>query len=200
MVSTRLAANVYSTVLLMCTVLSPGCRATVYQMADLKRSTGLVYLSKPYLTSHVSCTTQFKSKVVISLTCLWSHALSFLFSFAVLCTMSGAAPLPGVDTVAGRLQECEALSQVSGSVSVLPTSITKQLRSLYSHQLPRHSHFYCARASEESTSSFSLKEENGSVLMNSWSCWSSDRNLPISLCLSLRTIMCNLKGINEKTI
>ncbi|XP_075936788.1 uncharacterized protein C8orf34 homolog isoform X2 [Anarhichas minor] len=29
--------------------------------------------------------------------------------------LSGAAPLPGVDTAAGRLQECEALSQVSGS-------------------------------------------------------------------------------------
>lgn len=28
--------------------------------------------------------------------------------------------MPGVDTVAGRLQECEALSQVTGSVSVLP--------------------------------------------------------------------------------
>ena len=37
-----------------------------------------------------------------------------------LCVSSGAAPLPGVDTVAGRLQECEALSQVSASVSVLP--------------------------------------------------------------------------------
>lgn len=37
-----------------------------------------------------------------------------------VCVSSGAAPLPGVDTVAGRLQECEALSQVSASVSVLP--------------------------------------------------------------------------------
>ncbi len=56
-----------------------------------------------------------------------------------VCVLSGAAPLPRVDTVAGRLQECDALSQVSASVSVLPTSITKQLRSLYSHQLPSSS-------------------------------------------------------------
>lgn len=62
-------------------------------------------------------------------------ALSFFLFFA--CVLSGAAPLLGVDTVAGRLQECESLSQVSGSVSVLSPSITKQLRSLYIHQLPR---------------------------------------------------------------
>lgn len=76
-------------------------------------------------------------------------ALSFFSS--CLCVSSGAAPLPGVDTAAGRLQECEALSQVSGSVSVLPTSITKQLRSLYSHHLPRRSllrSLYCLSVSE----------------------------------------------------
>lgn len=76
---------------------------------------------------------------------------SSFFFLSCLCVLSGAAPLPGVDTVAGRLQECEALSQVSGSVSVLPTSITKQLRSPYSHQLPCRSlllGLYCPRVSE----------------------------------------------------
>lgn len=68
-----------------------------------------------------------------------------------VCVLIETAPLPGVDMVTGRLQECEALSQMSGSVSVLPTSITKQLRSLYSHHFPRRSllcNFYCLRLSE----------------------------------------------------
>lgn len=42
------------TVVYMCYVLSPGCRGTVYQTADLKRSTGLTYRNKLYLTSPVS--------------------------------------------------------------------------------------------------------------------------------------------------
>lgn len=50
-----------------------------------------------------------------------------------------SAPLSGLDAVAGQLQECEALSQVSTSVSIHPASISRQLRSLYSHQLRRHS-------------------------------------------------------------
>lgn len=92
---------------------------------------------------------------------LWSHAPlspSFFF-FSCLCVLSGAAPLPGVDTVAGRLQECEALSQVSASVSVLPTSITKQLRSFYSHQLPCRFlllSLYCPESERKTTSSFLL--------------------------------------------
>lgn len=39
----------------MCYALSPGCRGTVYQTTDLKKSTGRTYLNKLYLTSHVSC-------------------------------------------------------------------------------------------------------------------------------------------------
>lgn len=39
------------------------------------------------------------------------------YSYSLL---SGAAQLPALDTMVGRLQECDALSQVSGSVSVLP--------------------------------------------------------------------------------
>lgn len=46
--------------------------------------------------------------------------LCFILPLPCLCVSSGAAPLPGVDTVTGRLQECDALSQMSGSVSVLP--------------------------------------------------------------------------------
>lgn len=133
-------------------VLSLGCRGTVYQTADLKKSTGLTYLNKLYLTSPVS-TTQFKFKVRYFLHFCGLTLCSVLFFFSsCLCVLCGAAPLPGVDTVAGRFQECEALSQVSGSVSVLPTSITKQLRSLYSHQLPCCSlllSLYCPRLSEK---------------------------------------------------
>ena len=149
-------------------VVSPGCRGTVYQTADLKRSTGLTYLNKLYLTSPVSCSSN--SKKLFFSHFMWSHALlCSLLSFFPLfvcvcvcvcvCVLSGAAPLPGVDTVAGRLQECEALSQVSASVSVLPASITKQLRSLYSHQLPRRPlllHLYCQESERETTSSLSL--------------------------------------------
>ncbi len=129
-------------VLYMCCVSSPGCRGTACQTADLKRSPGLMYLNKLYLTSPVSCTTQLKFKVTFFYIFVVSRsAPSFLSLFlcVCVCVLSGAAPLPRVDTVAGRLQECDALSQVSASVSVLPTSITKQLRSLYSHQLPSSS-------------------------------------------------------------
>lgn len=52
------------TVVYMCPVLSLGYRGTVYQTTDLKRSTGLTYLSKLYLTSLVSCTTQFAFKLI----------------------------------------------------------------------------------------------------------------------------------------
>lgn len=44
------------TVMFMCYVLSPGCRGTLYQIADLKRSPGLTYLNRLYLTSPVSST------------------------------------------------------------------------------------------------------------------------------------------------
>lgn len=60
-------------------------------------------------------------------TILWSHALLCPSFPPCFCVLFGAAQLPGLDTVAARLQECEASSQVSGSVSVLPRSITKQL-------------------------------------------------------------------------
>lgn len=122
----------------MCDVLSLGYRETVYQTADLKSSTGLTYPNKLYLTSPVSCTKQLKFSAVINIY-VFSHfcglthpALSFS---SCLCVLSGSAPLSGLDTVAGQLQECEATSQVSASVSILPTSIIKQLRSFYSHQL-----------------------------------------------------------------
>ena len=88
----------------------------------------------------------------LTYSCIFVLPSALPFVFLVLRVLSGAAPLPGVDTVAGRLQECEALSQVSGSVSVLPTSITKQLRSLYSHQLLCCSllrNFYCLRLSKK---------------------------------------------------
>lgn len=62
-----------------------------------------------------------------------------LSSSSCLCVMCGSAPLSGLDTVAAQLQECEALSQVSTSVSILPTFVIIQLRSLYSRQLQRRS-------------------------------------------------------------
>lgn len=140
----------------MCYVLSLGCRGTVYQTTDLKKSTGRTYLNKLCLTSHVSCknsaiSVSFSSFLFSTFFVLSCSVVSFFPCLCALRVLSGAAPLPGVDTVAGRLQECEAVSQVSGSVSVLPTSITKQLRSLYSHQLPRRSlvlGLYCLRVSE----------------------------------------------------
>lgn len=49
----------------MCYVLSRGCRETVYRTPNLKRSAGLTYLNKLYLTSPVCCTTQLKFSVVI---------------------------------------------------------------------------------------------------------------------------------------
>lgn len=49
----------------------------------------------------------------------------------------GAAPLPGVDSATGRVQECESSSHVSTSVSVLPQSLSQQLRSVCTHQFPR---------------------------------------------------------------
>lgn len=128
----------------------PGCRETHYQTADQKRSIGHTYLNKLYLIYLVSCSSYLIYKIFMPL----HSALSFLFP-------SFVAPLPGLDTVAGRLQECDTLSQMSGSVSVLPTSITKQLRSLYNHQLPRRSLLldcYCL----ETTSSPSLTEQGPS--------------------------------------
>lgn len=71
----------------------------------------------------------------INLLPLFFHTLLCLSFLPVRVCCLGSAPLPGVDTVAGRLQECEALSQVSASVSILPSSITQQFRSFYSHQL-----------------------------------------------------------------
>lgn len=72
-----------------------------------------------------------------------SHCFVFVFFFTYfLSPLYGgvrSAPLSGLDAVAGQLQECEALSQVSTSVSILPASISRQLRSFYTHQLRRRS-------------------------------------------------------------
>lgn len=89
-----------------------------------------------------------------------------LFPPLCVCVLSGAAPLPRVDTVAGRLQECEALSQVSASVSVLPTSITKQLRSLYSHELPCDSvllSLWCPDSERKTTSNLSRQDSTQAI-------------------------------------
>lgn len=102
-------------------VLFLGCRETHYQKADLKRITGLTYLSKLCLTSPVSFVRVGKNIFVLLHVCMFCYSvLCSFFHPSLWMDPSGAAPMPGVDTVAGRLQECEALSQVSGSVSVLP--------------------------------------------------------------------------------
>uniref|UniRef100_A0A3Q3NLE5 Chromosome 8 open reading frame 34 n=1 Tax=Mastacembelus armatus TaxID=205130 RepID=A0A3Q3NLE5_9TELE len=95
-----------------------GYRGTVYQTADLKRSTGFTYLNKPYLTSPVSCIRVQAQCSFFFFFYLFLHYNIMLCSvllFSRLCVFPGVAPLPGVDTVTGRLQECESLSQVSGS-------------------------------------------------------------------------------------
>lgn len=168
---------------------------------------------KLHNTVHVQTYYMFlTSRYIFVVSC---SALSFSLIFA--CVLSGAAPLLGVDTVAGRLQECESMSQVSGSVSVLSPSITKQLRSLYIHQLPCYALFlslYCLRLSEnhlkalinrtkpkQSWSTFTVCVHFS--LHNRWPCWTNDtpiRNLPISLCLPLRAPVCNLKRISSDTM
>lgn len=111
---------------LTCRLLSPGCRETVYQGADLKRSADLTSPNRPSRTSHVRCAAQ-----------LQCYAATPVCSVDRRRPFFCAALLPGVDMLPGRLLECEALSQVSSSVSIFPTSISKQLRLFYSHQLQR---------------------------------------------------------------
>ncbi|CAG5895917.1 unnamed protein product [Menidia menidia] len=92
-------------------------RGTLYQTTDLKRSTGLTYRNKLYLTYPVSVQHTVQSQDILFLSHDCKRLLSCALSFVshVLCVLSGAALLPGVDMVAGRLQECEGLSQVSAS-------------------------------------------------------------------------------------
>lgn len=125
----------------MCTVVYVWCVVSRLQGDSLSDSRSEEQ-HRPHISEQavpdISCKLQLKFSAVINIY-VFSHfcglthpALSFS---SCLCVLSGSAPLSGLDTVVGQLQECEATSQVSASVSILPTSIIKQLRSFYSHQL-----------------------------------------------------------------
>ena len=118
----------------MCTVMLFVLRVVSRLQGDSLSDTRSEEEHRPHISEQavpdISCkfhnTAQIQSSYSSSsffffLTFLWSHALCVVLPpHPFVCVSSGAAPLPGVDIVAGRLQECEALSQVSASVSVLP--------------------------------------------------------------------------------
>lgn len=138
-------------------------------------------------------------------------------SSSCLCVMCGSAPLSGLDTVAAQLQECEASSQVSTSVSILPTFVIIQLRSLYSHQLQRRSPPRPLLSRQRAGKGCKKKHLKqlfnrtgkthlcvGFISFHSrWMCWISDtavRNQPVSHYVSLRALVCDPAGVNKSIL
>lgn len=198
-----LISEIISTQLPMCTVVYVLCVVSRLQ-GDSLSDTRSEEEHRPHVSEQavpdISCMLHNTAQIQRSYIYVYVFFTFFVVSPALsfsscLCVLSGSAPLSGVDTVAGQLQECEAMSQVSASVSILPTSIIKQLRSFYSHQLQCRSPprpLLSREWARRNTSSIFLIGQAKLIHLcvgHSWSCWISDtpiRNLPVSLRSSLR--------------